>query len=426
MIKFFNNIRRKLAAENKIWAYSRYAIGEIVLVMIGILLALQVNNWNQNRTAEKELWGYLSNIKLNIKNDLKQVVDFNFVRDRLANNTQNFWNLRSKPDFTLNDYKATDDHINTLFYLQPFSPNQYGFETLKSTGYIGKLQGTDMEALLASYYELANKINEWTERDRMFLDDILKENYKTDWGFSNELLFNIYKDTTAFNGIKNDYLNMINSKIFDSAISQTAFNYYVTVFRELNFIGKSIMTLIDEKTLQASPEVMRSLELYNNDFSDVGQEEVVINGIVPNSVRVLTDSNLGFEHLRFDGFEDYVGFTINPNLEWAAAMFIVDTLGTYNKAGKNFSEFNSIQLELKGEHGDEKLQLVLKDKFDPDDGTESKVDIQLTTNWQTFKFDLRKNFLNADLKNLNMMAGFVALNTKDMKFYIKNIRFLKE
>jgi len=49
MIKFFRNIRQKLLSEGKTTNYIKYAIGEIVLVMIGILLALQVNNWNENR-----------------------------------------------------------------------------------------------------------------------------------------------------------------------------------------------------------------------------------------------------------------------------------------------------------------------------------------------------------------------------------------
>lgn len=426
MIKLFRNIRQTFIMENNTSNYLKYAIGEIVLVMVGILLALQVNNWNQNRNAEKELWGYLSNIKLNIKNDLKQATDFNFLRDRLANNTQNFWRLRSKTDFTFDDFKATDDHINTLYRLQAFSPNQYGFETLKSTGYIGKLQGTDMETLLADYYQLADQINEWSERDRMFLDNLMEEEHKTDWGFSTEIFFNIYKEPASFENIKKDYLNMLHSKIFDTAISQTAFNFYLPAFRELNFIGKSIIALIDEKTLQASTEVMHSLELYKSDFSNVGQEAVVINGIVPNSVRVLTNSNLGFEQLKFVGSEDYVGFTINSNLQWAAAMFVVDTLGTYNRASKDFRDFKSIQLELRGEQGDEELQFALKDKFDPDDGTESRVELQLTTNWEIYTFDLRENFMTADLKSLNMLAGFVAMNTKETKFYIKNIRFLKE
>jgi hypothetical protein len=53
MINFFRKIRKKLADDNKPLKYARYAIGEIVLVMIGILLALQVNNWNEDRKSLK-------------------------------------------------------------------------------------------------------------------------------------------------------------------------------------------------------------------------------------------------------------------------------------------------------------------------------------------------------------------------------------
>ncbi len=49
MIKFFQVIRKKLISESGFRKYSLYAFGEIVLVMIGILLALQVNNWNEDR-----------------------------------------------------------------------------------------------------------------------------------------------------------------------------------------------------------------------------------------------------------------------------------------------------------------------------------------------------------------------------------------
>jgi len=52
MINFFRKIRKKFADDNKPLKYMRYAIGEIVLVMIGILLALQVNNWNEVRKSK--------------------------------------------------------------------------------------------------------------------------------------------------------------------------------------------------------------------------------------------------------------------------------------------------------------------------------------------------------------------------------------
>ena len=55
MIKFFRNIRKNLLSEGKTSKYLKYAIGEIVLVVIGILIALQINNWNENRkTRVKE------------------------------------------------------------------------------------------------------------------------------------------------------------------------------------------------------------------------------------------------------------------------------------------------------------------------------------------------------------------------------------
>jgi hypothetical protein len=47
MIKFFRHIRQSLILENKTGKYLKYAIGEIVLVVIGILIALQINNWNE-------------------------------------------------------------------------------------------------------------------------------------------------------------------------------------------------------------------------------------------------------------------------------------------------------------------------------------------------------------------------------------------
>ena len=74
MINFFRKIRKKLADDNKPLKYIRYAVGEIVLVMVGILLALQVNNWNTKRlSVEKEkelLTNLMENLRIN-KDQLK-------------------------------------------------------------------------------------------------------------------------------------------------------------------------------------------------------------------------------------------------------------------------------------------------------------------------------------------------------------------
>ena len=53
MIKFFRRIRQQLLTENNLAKYLLYAIGEIILVVIGILIALQINNWNTSKIESK-------------------------------------------------------------------------------------------------------------------------------------------------------------------------------------------------------------------------------------------------------------------------------------------------------------------------------------------------------------------------------------
>ena len=54
MIKFFRKIRQKLLSENNFGKYLLYALGEILLVVIGILIALQVNNWNESKKISRQ------------------------------------------------------------------------------------------------------------------------------------------------------------------------------------------------------------------------------------------------------------------------------------------------------------------------------------------------------------------------------------
>jgi len=77
MIKFFRQIRFKLMSENKTSKYFKYAIGEILLVVIGILIALQINNWNEARKLAIKEAIYLNDLKADLEHSqasLKRVI----------------------------------------------------------------------------------------------------------------------------------------------------------------------------------------------------------------------------------------------------------------------------------------------------------------------------------------------------------------
>lgn len=102
MIKFFRKIRQNLILENKTSKYFKYAIGEIILVVIGILIALQINNWNENRKKET----LKSEYKIALINDYTK--DTIQVNARLLRN-----NLRIERVNSMGDSIA-NGHFNNL------------------------------------------------------------------------------------------------------------------------------------------------------------------------------------------------------------------------------------------------------------------------------------------------------------------------
>lgn len=75
MLPFFRKIRFQLAMDNQFFKYSRYAIGEIVLVVIGILIALAINNWNEDRKLKESLNIYLERLIHDLDEDTEVLSD---------------------------------------------------------------------------------------------------------------------------------------------------------------------------------------------------------------------------------------------------------------------------------------------------------------------------------------------------------------
>ena len=149
MIKFFRKIRQKLLAESKFSAYLIYAIGEIFLVVIGILIALQINNWNESRKAsikETKTLNILKSEMVTSLMELKQDQESNVRFYEAALNVYHY--IREEP--------ALVDSMYIEFYKSvQFNysyPNKAVYETLKS-GDLGIVKSDALRMLITNIYE---------------------------------------------------------------------------------------------------------------------------------------------------------------------------------------------------------------------------------------------------------------------------------
>ncbi len=96
MIKFFRRIRQNLLSEGKTGKYFKYAIGEIILVVIGILIALSINNWNEGRKEIEQEQTILKQLKTDYEANLIQLENKIEMRHKLIAESLNVLDITSK------------------------------------------------------------------------------------------------------------------------------------------------------------------------------------------------------------------------------------------------------------------------------------------------------------------------------------------
>lgn len=131
MIKFFRRIRQQLLSENKTGKYFKYAIGEILLVMIGILLALQVNNWNEHRKTEEVEAQLLSQLIKDLELNNKDVGLNIHLLQRSINSTNI---LLKQLESKLPYHDSLNTHLaNTIIWTR-LVVNAGAYQTIQSKG----------------------------------------------------------------------------------------------------------------------------------------------------------------------------------------------------------------------------------------------------------------------------------------------------
>ena len=161
MIKFFRPIRKRLLTENKTGKYLKYAIGEIVLVVIGILIALQINTWNEGRKSLKDETLYLTRLLSDNKQDISTFSRFIEELEK-GNRTIEKFSIALKST-TITDslliYSANEYFkYGSIFPI--FSSSNSTFEDLSSTGNLKVITNRSLRDSIVQHYAKHKQVTE--------------------------------------------------------------------------------------------------------------------------------------------------------------------------------------------------------------------------------------------------------------------------
>jgi hypothetical protein len=153
MIKFFRKIRQKLLTENKFSKYLIYAIGEIILVVIGILIALSINNWNENRKIEEEIVKTLTEIRSNLISDsisIRQTILYKDEDIKIQYTVIKALESKNIP------YDSIENHLGRVMIARRIALVDNGYQMIKKFG-LERLKNQELRSELIDYYTSSTK-----------------------------------------------------------------------------------------------------------------------------------------------------------------------------------------------------------------------------------------------------------------------------
>jgi len=157
MIKFFRHIRRSLINQNQIGKYFKYAIGEIILVVIGILIALQINNWNEKRLQKLTLDNYYKSMHEELESSRDELDNLIFGIDSLV-----IQNRKTLEILSSNNKDSIPTLQKTLGALGTAWVNNFNYPIVQefmNEGYLAKVNNTKIKDELQAFSFQLNRFN---------------------------------------------------------------------------------------------------------------------------------------------------------------------------------------------------------------------------------------------------------------------------
>ncbi len=205
MIKFFRKIRKKLLQENRFSKYLLYAIGEIILVVIGILIALQVSNFNEQRKQQEQAIQLKKALQSELKADIELMnLDLEYIEKEL--------DLSNSLAKRLSSATATSDTLIQIVRHE-YRTGFNGSRTLDKTTF-NSLESTGKINLLKN--EIANEIQKYY-RDRDLFIGVNNTNVDIYYNLLESFMLKFPDDSSAITGPLQDvYWQSVDTKALNS------------------------------------------------------------------------------------------------------------------------------------------------------------------------------------------------------------------
>jgi hypothetical protein len=180
MIKFFRKIRQKLLTENKFSKYLLYAIGEIILVVIGILIALQINNWNENQKEKKLEQSVLKNLAQEYKANQASLKQLILTVSNCYEANDSLMELFAKDNLLLSTHNIDSLIFHSLEF-DRYSPSENVLQGLLSSGKLDIIESDSLKNTLFDWTRVLKVAEErYLDCNRKLVSDLtpyLTQNY---------------------------------------------------------------------------------------------------------------------------------------------------------------------------------------------------------------------------------------------------------
>ena len=174
MLRFFRKIRQQLLTENKFSKYLLYAIGEITLVVIGILIALAINNWKENRIVEQREDFYLQGLQDEFEQNRIKLQNLIEVNRLNYQNSKKIASLIGNSEELQDEKRLSEMLFNSFSYEIAYNPNNSFLNELINSGRLEDISSPELRKHLTAWESFIESLRNQESALRFQREEVLK------------------------------------------------------------------------------------------------------------------------------------------------------------------------------------------------------------------------------------------------------------